>query len=514
MGQAVRCHIGNDPDESVVLSRLAVWIAPEVWPPRQPGALIGPRQAWRASLMDEHRLANLVASAAVQQSRVPAWDASGLPPMSWQGVACLDLSSDGRHVAVGTVAPSGDPNVLLLGPDGKLVRSWAAGQRWIQDVVAARDGRTVLAMCTTPEGRADDAPAAFRCGEKAAKVGLTLGQHDYPWTMFFYGDHSNHCGIVLRPYSGGAVGVWRDNVSWVSGDPSMPEFQVHVPLPEHAVTVAMAATPNGETLVGSASQLGKTGEAQPNLFLLAPGEKVPRWSRAAKSHTVDAPKPAPGVYGMPRGKDGVQHEVPQEDVEVRAPLSLAVHADTNGALCLVACADYVGWQRWLHDPAEIGRRSVTRFLAGRPVVSVYTSDGKLVREFAQDSFDRPLWLDLRFLPGARADRSVPPSLDVARAGRRAAAARRRGCMLLVPAGHLERPCPTHPSARRRGGRGPVGRRRGGKLLERPHLPPHGRALARGTIAGRRRRGRPVLAGRCHRQPAPGRRFQRRRGTGF
>ena len=58
----------------------------------------------------------------------------------------------------------------------------------------------------TPEGRADDAPAAFRCGEKAAKVGLTLGQDDYPWTMFFYGDHSNHCGIVLRPYSGGAVG--------------------------------------------------------------------------------------------------------------------------------------------------------------------------------------------------------------------------------------------------------------------------------------------------------------------
>ena len=336
-----------------------------------------------------------------QPSRVPAWDASGLPPMSWQGVACLDLSSDGRHVAVGTVAPSGDPNVLLLGPDGKLVRSWAAGQRWIQDVVAARDGRTVLAMCTTPEGRAGDAPAAFRCGEKATKVGLTLGQDDYPWTMFFYGDHSNHCGIVLRPYSGGAVGVWRDNVSWVSGDPSMPEFQVHVPLPKHAVTVAMAVTPNGEALVGCASQLGKTGEAQPNLFLLAPGEKVLRWSRAAKSHTVAAPKPAPGVYGMPRGKDGVQHEVPQEDIEVRAPLSLAVHADTSGATCLVACADYVGWQRWLDDPAEIGRRSVTRFLASRPVVSVYASDGKLVREFAQDSFDRPLWLDLRFLPSAR-----------------------------------------------------------------------------------------------------------------
>ncbi len=218
-----------------------------------------------------------------QQSRVPAWDARGLPAMSWQGVACLDLSSDGRHVAVGTVAPSGDPNVLLLGPDGKLVRSWAAGQRWIQDVVVARDGRAVLAMCTTPEGRPDDAPTAFRCEEKVARVGFTLGQQDYPWTLFFYGDHSNHSGIVLRPYCSGAVGVWRESVCWLPGDPSAREAQVHVALPEHAVTVALAAAPNGEVLLGCASQPGKTGKAskaQPNLFLLAPNEKTPRWSRA------------------------------------------------------------------------------------------------------------------------------------------------------------------------------------------------------------------------------------------
>jgi glyoxylase-like metal-dependent hydrolase (beta-lactamase superfamily II) len=345
--------------------------------------------------------AMLMAPASAQSSKVPAWDARGLTAMAWQGVACLDVSPDGRHVAVGTVAPSGDPNVLLLGPDGRLVRSWAAGQRWIQDVVVARDGRTVLALCTTPEGRADDGPAAFRCGEKVAKVGLTLGQQDYPWTLFFYGDHSNHCGTVLRQYSGGAVGVWRDNVCWLSADPSAPGPQAHVPLPEHAVTVALAAAPNGEVLLGCASQLGKTGKAQPNLFLLAPGEKAPRWGRAAKPRTADTPKPAPGDYGTPRGKDGVPHEVPQQDVEVRAPLSLAVHADASGAVRLVASADYVGWQRWLDDPTEIARRSVTRFLPTRPVVSVYASDGKLVREFAQDLFDRPLWLDLRFLPGAR-----------------------------------------------------------------------------------------------------------------
>jgi len=321
--------------------------------------------------------------------------------MSWQGVACLDVSRDGRQVAVGTVAPSGEPNVLLLGPDGNLVGSWAAGQRWIQDVVLARDGRTVLAMCTMPEGRASDAPTAFRCGEKVARVGVTLGQQDYPWTLFFYGDHSNHSGAVLRPYRSGAVGVWGDTVCWLSADPSAPEAHVHLPLPEHAVTVALAAAPNGEVLLGCASQPGKTAKAQPNLFLLAPNEKTPRWSRAPKPRTADAPKPASGVYGTPRGKDGVQREVPQEDIEVRAPLSLAVHSDDRAAVRLVACADYVGWQRWLHDPAEIGRRSVTRFLPTRPVVSVYASDGKLVREFAQDAFDRPLWLDVRFLPGGR-----------------------------------------------------------------------------------------------------------------
>src|SRR3974390_3217812 len=102
----------------------------------------------------------LTASVSAQESKVPAWDARPLTSLPREGVASLDLSADGHCVALGTIAPSGEPNVVLLGPDGKLVRFWSAGQRWIQDVVLARDGRAVFAMCTTPEGRAGDAPIA------------------------------------------------------------------------------------------------------------------------------------------------------------------------------------------------------------------------------------------------------------------------------------------------------------------------------------------------------------------
>ena len=38
-------------------------------------------------------------------SRVPPWDARGLGPLPWQGIACLDMTADGEHIAVGTIAP-------------------------------------------------------------------------------------------------------------------------------------------------------------------------------------------------------------------------------------------------------------------------------------------------------------------------------------------------------------------------------------------------------------------------
>src|SRR5438105_1812822 len=49
------------------------------------------------------------------KTRVPAWDARGSGPLPWQGIACVDMTADGQFVAVGTIAPPGDPNVFLLG---------------------------------------------------------------------------------------------------------------------------------------------------------------------------------------------------------------------------------------------------------------------------------------------------------------------------------------------------------------------------------------------------------------
>src|SRR5262245_7885117 len=33
------------------------------------------------------------------QTKVPAWDARGLGPLPWQGIACVDMTADGKFVA-------------------------------------------------------------------------------------------------------------------------------------------------------------------------------------------------------------------------------------------------------------------------------------------------------------------------------------------------------------------------------------------------------------------------------
>ena len=85
-------------------------------------------------------------------TRVPRWDARGVGAMPRQGIACLDVSGDARFLAVGTVAPPGDPNVVLLDGDGRVVRSHAVGQRWVEQVTVDRSGRVVHALCTMPGG--------------------------------------------------------------------------------------------------------------------------------------------------------------------------------------------------------------------------------------------------------------------------------------------------------------------------------------------------------------------------
>src|SRR3954471_24444775 len=102
--------------------------------------------------------------APAAATRVPAWDAAGLGPLPWQGVSCAHLTADGRRVAVGTIAPVGDPNVFLVDAEGKVVEQHAVGQRWIGEVAAAGGGgaAVVAAVCTAPAGSAEDNPALFQ----------------------------------------------------------------------------------------------------------------------------------------------------------------------------------------------------------------------------------------------------------------------------------------------------------------------------------------------------------------
>src|SRR5579871_5300803 len=82
------------------------------------------------------------------KTKVPPWDARGVGALPWQGVACLDVNDDATRIALGTIAPPGDPNVLLLDGDGRLVRQQHAGQRWVNQVALGADGDTLHALCT------------------------------------------------------------------------------------------------------------------------------------------------------------------------------------------------------------------------------------------------------------------------------------------------------------------------------------------------------------------------------
>src|SRR5262249_6517368 len=121
-------------------------------------------------------LALVVLSQPGTGSSVPSWDARGSGPLPWQGIACLDLSDDGRWLALGTIAPPGDPNVFLLDSDGQLIRTAQAGQRCLQQVAIDRTGQLLHALCTMPDGRAGDFPTVYACGKQTLPILPRLGE--------------------------------------------------------------------------------------------------------------------------------------------------------------------------------------------------------------------------------------------------------------------------------------------------------------------------------------------------
>jgi metallo-beta-lactamase class B len=339
------------------------------------------------------------------ETRVPRWDARGVGPLAWQGISCLDVNDDATRIAVGTIAPPGDPNVLLLDGEGKLLRQQSAGQRWINQVTLTADGDPLRAVCTMPAGRSGDMPEVFRLtSDTVTAESISWRRADYAEGYFHYGDHSNHVTrLLLRAESLSAV-IDGDQVHWL--DARGVSATTTFPLRDTAIPVAAASGAGGVVVVGTTAAPSNKDRAPPNLHVLHPSRSKPLWSRPLNAETAEAPRPEKGRYGTPTLPDGRREELPQRDEKVWAPLAVAVHvAPGEDALTgkrLVAAADYQGWQRWVRSSATGKEQNLgVRFMPARPTITVYDQDGKPVRQFAQDAFAHPFWCDLRFSPDGK-----------------------------------------------------------------------------------------------------------------
>jgi len=350
---------------------------------------------------------------AAAKSAVPRWDARGLGALPWQGVACLDVSDDGRFVAVGTIAPPGDPNLFLLDENGKLVEQHEAGRRWLNEVSVAGDGSFVAALCTTPEGTAGDSTRlyAFLRGKELAQVGSGFKLRDFRpgGFLFHYGGHSNHLPRVARWAGDRWVVAGDDRLFWLSPTESGPAQVAHLGA---GVTTAFAASPNARVAVGRLVEADAPNEKAVTLYLLEAGRPGAVWWRhpgivsgsdvepgrhsnilqnvGMSLDAAPAPQPEKGLYGpaVP----------PYRDAKSIAPLSVAIA--TDGAA--VAAAVYQGWQRRF-GPGDGGHEVVfgLRFMPSRPTVHVYAAEGKLVRRVGPEAFREPFWADLAFSTDGR-----------------------------------------------------------------------------------------------------------------
>jgi metallo-beta-lactamase class B len=328
------------------------------------------------------------------QSRVPRWDARGCGPLPWQAVACLDINDDATRIVLGTIAPFGDPNVLVLDGNGKILRQERAGQRWIDQVAMTAENH-VWALCTMPAGRAGDLPELFRLSEDACQPErISWRRKNYPETYFHYGDHSNHVTRLLARAGDFAAALDGDQVVWLH--PSEGPKPVPYPLTTAAIPVSLALDRNGFAVVG-------TTDLPANLHLIHRESSKLIWSRPSNTETDLPSRLEKGLYGTPTLPDGKRDELPQRDEKIWAALAVAVCAgeakDGKTAKPFVAAADYQGWQRWVRSSATGKEENLgIRFMPSRPTVTVYDADGKIVRRFGPECFARPLWCNLQFLP--------------------------------------------------------------------------------------------------------------------
>ncbi len=334
---------------------------------------------------------------AIPETKVPRWDVRGVGPPPWQGIACLDVNDDATRIVLGTIAPAGDPNILLLDGNGALLRQQRAGERWINQVVLGADD-VVQAMCTMPAGRSADMPEVFRLdADRATAETIAWRRTKDAEGYFHYGDHSNHVTRLLARSRSSAVVAEGDQVHWLGAAGKTVTF----PLQPTAIPVAMAADPSGVVVVSTTATPSKQDSLPPNLHVLDPSQPKPLWSRPLNTETAESPQPEKGLYGTPTLPDGRRKDLPQRDESVWAPLAGAVHTeaatDTGGVKRLVVAADYQGWQRWVRSSATNQDETLgVRFMPARPAVTVYDQNGKPIRRFAPDLFAHPFWCDLLF----------------------------------------------------------------------------------------------------------------------
>ena len=319
----------------------------------------------------------LAAASAAQPKgagAAPKWDASGVGPLPHQGIACVDMSADGRFAAVGTIAAPGDPNVFLLDAKGRIVAQHEAGLRWIDRVAVGGAGQFLAAVCGTPSGSAGDRPAAFTFAANGTASIKTMpaSRGDNPW-FFHYGDHSNHLATPLRSAGGRPVAVVDNRVVWLAAPGGAAGRQVRFARPAGSVVTAFAAATGGQVVVGCSAS-GTDGKKAPcNLFVVGPDGEAPLRSRPVCTDAEAAPAMEEARHGPPAPIVGAK--------KVWAPLAVALDAGRGR----VVAADYQGWVR----------RGV-RFMPSRPTVHVYDRRGKLIRRFGPEGFAKPFWCELAF----------------------------------------------------------------------------------------------------------------------
>jgi glyoxylase-like metal-dependent hydrolase (beta-lactamase superfamily II) len=324
---------------------------------------------------------------AAGPTRVPAWNTAGTGPLPWQGVSTIDLSRDGRLVAVGTMAPIDDPNLFVLDSRGQIVERHEAGVRWITEIAAFEIAPAVAAISPAPSGDIGDFASLFRfsIGEKDARH-----ESEEKPLVFQYGEHSNHLAPRIAAAKNRLAYATPEGIRWsdagaLGNSPVISRYGLH-----DARVSCLAVTASGRAVVGMIVGENDHDAGLRNLNVLEDGKPSPIWMRgpADAKDVESAPAPPPAGYG-PRTKI--------KDEKIWCPLSVAI--DREGRR--VASADYQGWERFvlprtLDESLRPLRGLGPKLMPTRPTIHIYDVDGKVSRKYGPETFAAPVWCDLAF----------------------------------------------------------------------------------------------------------------------